>query len=106
MRKKGVRSPADTKISEEGGGGVAPGAKAEVPLQLMERTMVDQAVPLQPKEDYIRANLCTAACGGPLTEAAEYFLNELQLMESPTWSRFILKDCSPWEGPTLEQGTV
>lgn len=23
---------------------------------------------------------------------------------TPCWSRFILKDCSPWEGPMLEQG--
>lgn len=24
-------------------------------------------------------------------------------MKSPHWSRFILKDCSPWEGLKLEQ---
>jgi len=31
---------ADTKLSEEGGGGGAPGAEAEVPLQPVEQTMV------------------------------------------------------------------
>ncbi|GAB0186125.1 mitochondrial enolase superfamily member 1 [Grus japonensis] len=41
---------ADTKVSEEGGGGGAPGAGAEIPLQPMEKTMVKQAVPLQPME--------------------------------------------------------
>ena len=32
-------------------GGGAPGAGAEIPLQPMEKTMVRQAVPLQPMED-------------------------------------------------------
>lgn len=40
-------SPADTKVSEGGGGG-APGAGAEVPLQPVERPMVEQPVPIQP----------------------------------------------------------
>jgi len=39
---------ADTKVSEEGGAGGAPGARAEVPLQ----PVVRQAVPLQPMEVY------------------------------------------------------
>ena len=33
---------------EEGGGGGAPGAGAEIPLQPVVKTMVKQAVPLQP----------------------------------------------------------
>ena len=43
-------SSADTKVSEEGEGGGAPGAGAEIPLQPMVKTMVRQAVPLQPME--------------------------------------------------------
>ena len=31
---------ADTKVSEEGGGGSGPGAGAEIPLQPMVKTMV------------------------------------------------------------------
>ncbi|GAB0190694.1 acid sphingomyelinase-like phosphodiesterase 3b [Grus japonensis] len=51
--ERGVRrcernSPADTQVSEGGGG--APGARAEIPLQPLEKTMVKQAVPLQPME--------------------------------------------------------
>jgi len=39
---------ADTKVSEEGGGGGAPGARAEsFPLQLVMKTTVRQVVPLQ-----------------------------------------------------------
>ena len=54
-QKRGVRicernSPAATKVSEEGGGGGAPGARAEIPLQPLVKTMVRQAVPLQPME--------------------------------------------------------
>ena len=60
-------SPADTKISAEGGGGGAPGARAEVPLQPVEKTMVRQAVPLQPTEVH----------GG----------TDTHLQPSPHWSR-------------------
>jgi len=31
---------ADTKVSEEVGGGGAPGSRAEIPLQPMEKTVV------------------------------------------------------------------
>jgi len=40
---------ADTKVREGGGGG-APGTSAEIPLQLVVKTMVRQAVPMQPIE--------------------------------------------------------
>jgi len=36
---------ADTKVSEEGGGGGAPGTRAEILLQPEEQTTVRQAVP-------------------------------------------------------------
>ena len=53
--ERGVRicernNSADTKVSEEGGGGGAPGARAEIPLQLVVKTMVRQVVALQPME--------------------------------------------------------
>jgi len=48
---------ADTKVSEEVGGGGAPGAGAEIPLQPMEQPMVMQAVPLQPMEVHGGADL-------------------------------------------------
>ena len=55
QRERGLRicernNSADTKVSEEGGGGGAPGAGAEIPLQPVGKTMVRQAVPLQPME--------------------------------------------------------
>jgi len=53
--ERGVRirernNSADTKVTEEGGGGGAPYAGADIPLQHMEKTMVWQAIPLQPTE--------------------------------------------------------
>ena len=42
-------SPADPQVSAEGGGD-APGAGAEIPLQPVRKTTVRQAVPLQPRE--------------------------------------------------------
>ena len=54
--ERGVRTcksnkPADPKVSEEEGGGDAPGTGVEIPLQPMGKTTVRQAVPLQPRED-------------------------------------------------------
>ena len=51
-------NPADTKVSEEGGGGDAPGTGAEIPLQpVVGKTMVRQAVPLQRREVHGGADL-------------------------------------------------
>ncbi|GAB0188271.1 acid sphingomyelinase-like phosphodiesterase 3b [Grus japonensis] len=49
--REDVRNSADTKVSAEGGGGGAPGAGAEIPLQPVVKAMVKQAVPLQPIEE-------------------------------------------------------
>ena len=46
-----MRNSADTKVSDEGGAGGAPGTGAEIPLQPVAKTMVKQAVPLQPMEE-------------------------------------------------------
>ena len=43
-------NPADTKVSEEGGGGGASGTRAEIPLQPMMKTTVKQVVLLHPME--------------------------------------------------------
>ena len=60
--ERGVRicernKSADTKVSEEGGGGGAPGVGAQIPLQPMEKTMVRQAVSLQPMEVHSGADI-------------------------------------------------
>ncbi|KAJ7420692.1 suppression of tumorigenicity 5 protein isoform x4 [Willisornis vidua] len=50
MRTCERNSSTDTKVSDEGGGGVAPGAGAEIPVEPIVKTMVRQAVPLKPAE--------------------------------------------------------
>ncbi|CAM9274818.1 unnamed protein product [Bubo scandiacus] len=73
QQKRGVRicernNSADTKVSEEGGGGGAPGTRAEIPLQPVVKTTVRQAVPLHPWRLTVEQNP-PAAHGGPHTGA-------------------------------------
>jgi len=55
VRRCERNNSADTKVSEGGGGG-CPGAGAEIPLQPV-KTMVRQAVPMQPMEAHSGADL-------------------------------------------------
>ena len=50
MRTCKRNNSVETKVSEEGGRGGAPDTRAEIPLQPVVKTMVRQAVPLQPRE--------------------------------------------------------
>ena len=54
MRLCERNNPADPKVSEEGGGGGTPGARAEIffPLQRVMKTLVRKAVHLQSMEVY------------------------------------------------------
>ncbi|KAK4832478.1 hypothetical protein QYF61_023525 [Mycteria americana] len=61
----------DTKVSEEGGGGGAPGARAEIPLQPMVKPMVRQAVPLQSMEVNGGADLHLQPTEDPTPEQVE-----------------------------------
>ncbi|GAB0204530.1 acid sphingomyelinase-like phosphodiesterase 3b [Grus japonensis] len=74
-REQGVgicerNSPADTKVSAGGAGG-APGARAEIPLQPMVKTMVRQAVPLQPMEVHSGADIHLQPVEDPTPEQVE-----------------------------------
>ncbi|GAB0204871.1 hypothetical protein GRJ2_002952700 [Grus japonensis] len=111
--------------------------QAEIPLQPVEKTMVRQAVPLQPMEDDGGAEIPPAAHGGPHARAGGYALKEAVTpreahagasswqdlwprgerspgwsrfagrtcdpMGDPRWSSLVLKVCTPWERPMLEQ---
>jgi len=78
VRKRGEKhvKETDTKVSEEGGGVDAPGVGSKTPLQPMERTMVTQVVPLQPREDHSGAAIHPAAYGGPHTAAGTSALKD------------------------------
>jgi len=73
---RGVRicernNSADTKVSEEEGGGCAPGTGAEVPLQPVEKMMVGQAVHLQPMEVHSGADLHLQPMEDPTLEQGD-----------------------------------
>ena len=75
-RKRGVRisdrnNSADTKVSEEGGRGGAPGAGAEISLQPVVKTMVRQVVPLQPMEVHGGADIHLQSVGDPMPEQGD-----------------------------------
>ena len=71
MRTCKRNSPADPQVSAEGGGGGAPGARAEIPLQPMGKTMVRQAVPLQPREVHGGADIHLQPMEDPMLEQVD-----------------------------------
>ena len=62
---------ADTKVSEEGGGGGTPGTGAEIPHQPVIKTMVRQAIPLQPMEVHSGADLHLQPMQDPTPEQVD-----------------------------------
>ncbi|GAB0207673.1 protein NYNRIN-like [Grus japonensis] len=78
----GAVNSADTKVSEEGGGGGAPGAGAEIPLQPME---VDGGanIHLQPVED-------------PMPEQLDVPKGSYDPTESPCWNRLLAGPVDLW----------
>jgi len=68
VRIYGRNNSADTKVSEEEDGGGAPGIRAEIPLQPVEKTMTRQAVPLQPMEVHGEADLHLQPMEDPMLE--------------------------------------
>lgn len=79
-----IKKPADTNISEEGEGEGAPGTEAEIPLQPVERSMVEQVFPCSPLRGPCQTHV--AAHEGPYATYG-YTLKELQPMECSYRSR-------------------
>ncbi|GAB0180785.1 acid sphingomyelinase-like phosphodiesterase 3b [Grus japonensis] len=74
--QRGVRrcernNSADKKVSEEEEAGGAPDTRAEIPLQPVEKTMVRQAVPLQPMEDDGGADIHLQPIEDPMLEQVQ-----------------------------------
>jgi len=61
---------ANIKLSEVGGGG-APGTRAEILLQPMEKTMAWQAVPLHPMDVHGGADIHLQPMEDPTSAAGE-----------------------------------
>jgi len=71
VRKCERNSPADTKVSEEGEGGGAPDARAEIPLQPLVKTIVMQIVPLQLMKVHSGAEIHLKIMEDPTPEQVE-----------------------------------
>ena len=102
MRRCERNNSADTQVSEEGGGGGAPGAGAEIPLQPVVKTMVRQAVPLQPMEVHGGADIHLQPLEDPTPEQVAGPGGGRDSVGKPTLEQF-MEDCSPWEGLALEK---
>ena len=89
MRTCERNNDADTKVSEEGGGEAAPDTRAEIPLQPVVKTMVTQAVPLQPLEVNGGADLHLQPREDPMPEEVDTPKGGCDPMGSPHWSRLL-----------------
>lgn len=100
-----MRNNPDTKVSEEGGGDSAPSAGAEIPLKPMEKTAMEQAVPLLPTEGHTGADIHgvspwrTQHQSRLICPEGSYSL----WRESPCRSRHLAGLVAHEEEPTLEQ---
>ncbi|GAB0209312.1 AN1-type zinc finger protein 5-like [Grus japonensis] len=97
-------SNSDTKVSEEGGGEGNPGTRAEIPLQSVEKTMVRQAVPLQPMEVNGGADIHLQPMEDPIPEQVDTPEGGFDPVGSPQWSKFLAGPVDLWrEESMLEQ---
>jgi len=95
---------ANTKGSEEGAGGGTPGVRAEILLQLMEKTMVRQVVPLRPMEVHGGADIHLQLVEDPTPEQIDVPKGGCDAMETLWWSRLLAGLAALWtEEPTPEQ---
>ena len=88
---------ADTKVSEEGGGGGAPETGAEIPLQPVGKTMVRQAVPLHPMEVNGGADIHLQPVEDPMLEEGDVPQRRLWPRGKPTLEQAAGKTCGPME---------
>ena len=104
MRRWERNNSADSEVSGEGGGGGSPGAGAEIPLQPMVKTMVKQAVALQPMEVNGGADIHLQPVEDPTPEQMDAPEGGCDPMGSPRWSRLLAGPVDPWrEEPMLKQ---
>ncbi|PKU41186.1 hypothetical protein llap_8507 [Limosa lapponica baueri] len=94
-------SPADTKVSEEGGGGGASGTGAEISLQPVVKTIVRQVVPLQPMEICGGSDIHLQPVEDPTLEPVGAPEEGCDPVENLHWSRLLAGPVTHGEEPTL-----
>ncbi|KAK4829932.1 hypothetical protein QYF61_007655 [Mycteria americana] len=100
-QRRGVRicesnNPADTKVSEEGGERGALGTGAEILLQPVVKTMVRQAVPLQPMEVNSGADIHLQPVEDLTPEQMDVPERCCDSVESLHWSGLLTGPVDPW----------
>lgn len=129
MRIRVNNTLAGTKVSAEAGVGGAPGTRAEVALQPVVRIMGRQLCPCSTTEQVVPGRCCDPVgspwqnlqtrgessphcsrlfaglgpCGDP--HCSSQFLKNCSLWEGLTMEKFV-EDCVPWERPNNEAGEV
>ncbi|GAB0204021.1 epimerase family protein SDR39U1 [Grus japonensis] len=98
--ERGVRicernNSADTKVNAEGGGGGAPGTGAEIPLQPVVKTIVKQAVPLQPMKVDGGADIHLQPAEDPTLEQVDVPEGGCDPVGSQCWSRLLAGPVDP-----------
>ncbi|PKU37917.1 protein pxr1-like [Limosa lapponica baueri] len=106
VRIRERNGPADTKVSGEGGGGSAPGAGAEISLQPVVKTLVRQAVPLQPLQVHGGAEIHLQPVEDSMLEQTDAQRRLWPRVTGCSW-----QDCGPMErgaraGAGLLEGLV
>lgn len=103
MRERSEENMKETtlQVREEGGGGGVPGTRTEILLQPMVKTIENVAVALQPMDNHIRADICTAASGGFHSGTGGDELNKAVAHEKPMMD--LAGHTSHKEEPTEEQ---
>ncbi|KAK4822884.1 hypothetical protein QYF61_021103 [Mycteria americana] len=100
VRETTLQTPRSVK--KEGGG--APVTGAEIPLQPVVKTMVRQAVPLQPMEVHGGADIHLQLVEDPTPEQVDVPEGGCDPVGNLCWSRLLAEPVDPWrEEPTLEQ---
>jgi len=102
VRETTLQTPRSVK--KEGGGGAQDAGAKSLPLQLVMKTMVRQAVPLQPMEVHGGADLHLQPVEGTPRWSRGMPEGGCDPVGSPHRSRLLPGPADPWrEEPTLEQ---
>ena len=96
MTKRERNNSAETKVGREGRGRGTPGAGAEIPLQPMVKTMLRQAVVLQPMRLHGGADIYLQPVEHPMPEQMDLPEAGCDPVESLHWSRLLAQPVDLW----------
>ena len=96
-------SPVNTTVSEGGGGG-APGARVEIPLQPMETPQWSRYFPAAPREDHAGTGIHNAELWRTPCQSSWIFPEGPVAHEEPRLEQIFTDGLQPTKGLMLEEG--